>query len=92
MTDFRDDFERFAHDIINAVTGRQFQPSRGQVESIAHMLRCGPGVTIWPRNAAEAAQQARDRFLKRPKAVLLMPPPPKVTLPPRVIPPVKMPR
>jgi hypothetical protein len=70
---FRDDFERLAHDIISTV----LQGSRGasvpqwQLEKVADMLRAGPGVTVWPRNAAEAAQAARDRRLRRPPPLKL---------------------
>lgn len=72
---YRDDFERHAHDIINVVKGGSWSGSapQWQIEKIAAMLRVGPGVTVWPRDAAEAAQVARERVLRRPPAVKMPP-------------------
>lgn len=82
---YADDFERFAHDIINVVLNqgsRSGSAPKWQIEKIAKMLRTGPGVTIWPRDAAEAAQRARDKVRV---PVLVLPPKPVVVMPPLVV-------
>ena len=80
---YADDFERFAHDIICVVNnqGRSGSAPHWQIKKIAEMLRTGPGITLWPRDAAEAAQRARDRARVPPPIVLKPPGPPPMVIP-----------
>jgi hypothetical protein len=56
------DYERFAYDLVKFIIDRGgYRATDELCKIVSEKLMQGPNFTLWPRDAAEANQRARDR-------------------------------